>query len=52
MSEVQFSPGALIQARGREWMVLGQVDEDTIHSRPRTHQNWNSLPYENRCEMV
>jgi superfamily II DNA or RNA helicase len=36
MSEVQFSPGALIQARDREWMVLGQVDEDTIRVRPIT----------------
>ena len=34
MSEVQFAPGTLVKARGREWMVLSSVDADTLRVRP------------------
>ena len=32
--EVQFQPGSLVSARGREWIVLPQSSEDTLHLRP------------------
>lgn len=30
----QFQPGSLVSARGREWIVLPQSSEDTLHLRP------------------
>ena len=34
MPTVQFSPGSLIRARGREWIVLVGSDADTLKVRP------------------
>lgn len=34
VSEVTFSPGSLISARGREWMVLSGSTGDTLRVRP------------------
>ena len=34
MSEVQFTPGSLVSARGRDWMVLTGSTEDTLRVRP------------------
>ena len=34
MSNLQFSPGSLVKARGREWMVLSSLDSETIRVRP------------------
>lgn len=34
MSEAQFSPGSLISARGREWMVLPGSTAETLRVRP------------------
>ncbi len=31
---MQFSPGSLVSARGREWIVLPQSSADTLHLRP------------------
>ena len=36
MSEVTFSPGSLISARGREWIVLSGSDAQILHVRPVT----------------
>lgn len=32
--EVNFQPGSLVSARGREWIVLPQSSDDTLHLRP------------------
>jgi superfamily II DNA or RNA helicase len=32
--QYQFQPGSLVSARGREWIVLPQSSEDTLHLRP------------------
>ena len=32
--QVSFSPGSLVSARGREWIVLPESDQDTLHLRP------------------
>lgn len=34
MTALQYPPGTLIKARGREWMVLSSFNEDTIRVRP------------------
>ena len=34
MSELAFSPGSLVSARGREWMVLSGSTSDTLRVRP------------------
>lgn len=34
MGNVSFQPGSLVAARGREWIVLPQSSEDTLHLRP------------------
>ncbi|HYD51661.1 MAG TPA: helicase-related protein [Gemmatimonadaceae bacterium] len=34
MAEPQFSPGSLVRARGREWIVLAGSDADTLRLRP------------------
>ncbi len=34
MAEVQFSPGSVVKARGREWIVLGGSSLDTLKVRP------------------
>jgi superfamily II DNA or RNA helicase len=34
MPNAQFSPGSLVRARGREWIVLGGSDADTLKVRP------------------
>lgn len=34
MSTVQYAPGTLIKARGREWMVLSSINPETIRVRP------------------
>lgn len=31
---MEFQPGSLISARGREWVVLPQSSDDTLHLRP------------------
>ncbi|TCO81276.1 SNF2 domain-containing protein [Plasticicumulans lactativorans] len=31
---VSFQPGSLVSARGREWIVLPQSSDDTLHLRP------------------
>ena len=33
-ANVRFQPGSLVSARGREWIVLPQSDQDTLHLRP------------------
>ncbi len=33
-ANVSFQPGSLVSARGREWIVLPQSDQDTLHLRP------------------
>ncbi|HCN69145.1 MAG TPA: helicase SNF2, partial [Candidatus Accumulibacter sp.] len=33
-TQVSFQPGSLVSARGREWIVLPQSDNDTLHLRP------------------
>jgi len=33
-TRVSFQPGSLVSARGREWIVLPQSDQDTLHLRP------------------
>ena len=47
----QFTPGSLIRARGREWMVLGLFDKETYKVRPLTgsddEQTLIHLPLEN-----
>lgn len=32
--QASFQPGSLVSARGREWIVLPQSSEDTLHLRP------------------
>jgi superfamily II DNA or RNA helicase len=32
--QISFQPGSLVSARGREWIVLPQSSEDTLHLRP------------------
>ncbi len=32
--QTSFQPGSLVSARGREWIVLPQSSEDTLHLRP------------------
>lgn len=32
--QVNFYPGSLVSARGREWIVLPDSDEETLHLRP------------------
>lgn len=32
--QYQFQPGSLVSARGREWIVLPQSSDDTLHLRP------------------
>ena len=34
MEATQFSPGSLIRARGREWMVINSVGPETLRVRP------------------
>jgi superfamily II DNA or RNA helicase len=34
LTDVMFSPGSLVTARGREWMVLSGSTADTLHVRP------------------
>ena len=34
MIETNFQPGSLVSARGREWIVLPQSTNDTLHLRP------------------
>src|SRR5512142_118791 len=34
MAQPQFSPGSLVRARGREWIVLAGSDADTLRLRP------------------
>jgi superfamily II DNA or RNA helicase len=34
MAQLQFSPGSLIKARGREWMVIGSIDHESVTVRP------------------
>src|SRR5512138_2133871 len=34
MAQAQFSPGSLIRARGREWIVLTGSDAETLRLRP------------------
>lgn len=36
MSEVLYTPGSLVSARGREWIVLTGSDEETLRVRPVT----------------
>lgn len=31
---LEFYPGSLVSARGREWIVLPESDQDTLHLRP------------------
>lgn len=33
-ANVSFQPGSLVSARGREWIVLPQSSDDTLHLRP------------------
>lgn len=33
-AQPRFQPGSLVSARGREWIVLPQSDETTLHVRP------------------
>lgn len=44
------SPGTLVRARGREWIVLSGSDTDTLHVRPLSgsedDQTWIHLPLE------
>lgn len=34
MSDTAFQPGSLVQARGREWVVLPETGEEILHLRP------------------
>ncbi len=34
MSEIQFTPGSLVSARGRDWMVLTGSSDETLRVRP------------------
>ncbi len=34
MSTVEFQPGSIVRARGREWVVLPQSMDDILHLRP------------------
>jgi superfamily II DNA or RNA helicase len=34
LSTIQYAPGTLIKARGREWMVLSSLNSETIRVRP------------------
>ncbi len=34
MLQMSFQPGSLVSARGREWIVLPQSSDDTLHLRP------------------
>lgn len=34
MQQTSFQPGSLVSARGREWIVLPQSSDDTLHLRP------------------
>ena len=34
MIDAAFTPGTLVSARGREWMVLSGSTGDTLHLRP------------------
>jgi superfamily II DNA or RNA helicase len=34
MAQATYQPGSLVSARGREWIVLPQSSEDTLHLRP------------------
>ncbi|TAK32489.1 MAG: helicase SNF2, partial [Myxococcaceae bacterium] len=34
MTSAQFSPGSLVRARGREWIVLNGSDADILRVRP------------------
>lgn len=40
---LQFEPGALVSARGREWIVLQRVDDDTLRVRPVTGSEEDQL---------
>lgn len=33
-AQVSFQPGSLVSARGREWIVMPQSDNETLHLRP------------------
>lgn len=34
MNDLAFSPGSIVQARGREWVVLPTSESDALHLRP------------------
>lgn len=34
MNSATYQPGSLVSARGREWIVLPQSDQETLHLRP------------------
>ena len=34
MNDVNFTPGAIVRARGREWVVMPQSQHDVLHLRP------------------
>ncbi|MCG8014614.1 MAG: DEAD/DEAH box helicase [Candidatus Thiodiazotropha sp. 'RUGA'] len=34
MSAIEFQPGSIVRARGREWVVLPQSVDDVLHLRP------------------
>lgn len=34
MQQTSFQPGSLVSARGREWIILPQSTDDTLHLRP------------------
>ena len=34
MNQVAFQPGSIVSARGREWVVLPQSENDVLHLRP------------------
>lgn len=36
MTAAQFSPGSLVTARGRDWIVLSGSDEEVLRVRPLT----------------
>jgi superfamily II DNA or RNA helicase len=53
MAQPQFSPGSLVRARGREWIVLAGSDADTLRLRPisgsEEDQALIHLPLEPEC---
>ena len=45
MSELQYAPGSLVSARGREWVVLGGSSAETLRVRPVTgsDEDWTLI---------